>query len=501
MLKSSFKLKNVLMLCSMAAGLTALWSCGDDNSGNENSENEIVLQSPANNVNINLAEVQSTEFSWTKVEGVTAYTLKFSPSESGLAETTVKIDAGDNAAYNMSSQEADRILAGNTSLQPGESSDIFWTVTPTVAAPDVKTQVRKFHITRLPAALNPALSVSTESLVFAANPADAQTITVTANIEWQVSIEQTDEWLTANPVAGRDNGSIEITAAENTGAERTAVITVSGTGVESKTVSVTQAAKGSGGKEALLGTWNLKLVEFNSVMTVEDGRKYKTFVTDRLVASLTFNRDGSFTGEVAYGQGANSDKPDDIGGNKTWDYVGDSISCYDNGVVFKYKITVTSSEFVVETDAQDNGMSGKMKATYSREQVTVPPIPDQISNRYTGSASAFYGVWVLSKTEDNFSDANGDNPYWYSISFDPNEEAMKLTVNSDGTFQTIDNIGGETYNGTWTIENGTLITVHRGERQEIQNIEEGSSESTLILSSINNDGTEKSYGRTTWVRK
>jgi hypothetical protein len=495
MLKSKFN--DVLILCSIVLGLATVWSCNSEPE--ENPKAEIALQSPANNADIDLSEVETTTFSWTAVAEITAYTLKFSPTESELATTSVKIDAGNVSSYAMSSQAADILLAGNTSLQPGESTDMFWTVVPTVSVADVKTQVRKFHITRLSTTVTPNLSISTESLVFAANPSAAQTVTVTANTEWQVSITQTGEWLAANPAAGSGDGSISVTAAENTGTERTATITISGTGVESKTVNVTQAAKASGGIEGLLGTWNMKMAEYTGVEE-ENGREYKVSATTRYAATFTLNRDGSFTGEIPDIAYADNDVADPgYDATKTWSHTGDSVSWNDGmNVTATCKVTVTSSEMVLERGTPGTGRYAK--ATYTRETVNIPLIPDRIDNLYTGSSSVFHGVWILTKSEDNHSQANGDRPTWYTVSFNPNDEVMTLTVNADGAFQMANNIEGETSGGTWSFANGTLTIVTNGETNVFK-VEAESSVSTLVWGSIHVDATEKSYSRMTWTKK
>ena len=55
------------------------------------------------------------------------------------------------------------------------------------------------------------------------------------------------DWLTVNPTSGSNNGTETVTAQQNTGtAARTAIVTVSATGVPSQTVTVTQAGTGGG---------------------------------------------------------------------------------------------------------------------------------------------------------------------------------------------------------------------------------------------------------------
>jgi hypothetical protein len=493
--KSIFKFRRVLMLCSIALSLTTLlWSC-DSKSGDGNPEMEIALQAPANNVDIDLSQVSATTFSWTQIDGASGYTLKFAPAEAELANTSVKIDAGNVASYALDSQAADVMLANATSLQPGESTVMYWTVVPTVADPNVKTQVRKFNVTRLPVTVMPNLSISTENLVFSANPSAAQTVSVTANIAWNVSIAQTGEWLTANPVAGSGDGNISLTATENTGAERTAVVTVSGAGAESKTVSITQAAKETGGNAALLGAWNLKVIE--DVITEKiNGKDIKATLVIKHAGTFTLNNDGSYTGEIAYLNEVDISENSD-GNVKTWSYADGSFTYVYNEATGTYNATVTSSELVFEYGAPNTDVYAK--ATYTRDAVTIPPIPTQITNLYTGNASVFHGVWALTKTEDNHSSTDG--PVWYATSFSANDEVMKLTVNSDGTFQMVNNIGDYGSTGTWSFANGTLTTVSDDGDTETSKIEAESSASVLILGNIKSNGADRTYSRTTWTKK
>ena len=84
------------------------------------------------------------------------------------------------------------------------------------------------------------LSVSLTSLSLAAAGGSTGTFDVNSDTDWTVSSNQT--WLTVNPASGSNNGTVTVTAQQNnTGAARTATVTVSATGVTSKTVTVTQA--------------------------------------------------------------------------------------------------------------------------------------------------------------------------------------------------------------------------------------------------------------------
>ncbi|MBO7481616.1 MAG: C10 family peptidase, partial [Bacteroidales bacterium] len=64
-------------------------------------------------------------------------------------------------------------------------------------------------------------------------------VTVNSNINWTATTSA--NWLTISPASGSGNGAFSVVAAENTSnGERTATITVSGSGASSQTISVTQ---------------------------------------------------------------------------------------------------------------------------------------------------------------------------------------------------------------------------------------------------------------------
>ena len=100
--------------------------------------------------------------------------------------------------------------------------------------------------------LPPVLTVSPEALTFE-SPAASQTITCTiANEVDGVNVTATEnvDWLTTS-VSGK---SVTITATENTGANRTANVTIAYEGAESKTVAVTQLAPAPAGGEVVTET-------------------------------------------------------------------------------------------------------------------------------------------------------------------------------------------------------------------------------------------------------
>jgi mannan endo-1,4-beta-mannosidase len=84
------------------------------------------------------------------------------------------------------------------------------------------------------------LSVAPTSLSFAATAASSP-VTVTANVSWTVTDNQT--WLSVTPASGANNGSFTVSATANTGTtSRSGAVTVSGGGI-TRTIGVTQAGQ------------------------------------------------------------------------------------------------------------------------------------------------------------------------------------------------------------------------------------------------------------------
>ena len=87
-----------------------------------------------------------------------------------------------------------------------------------------------------PAANNLTLSTTSLSL---ASGASSAAVTVTANVSWTVTDDQS--WLSASPTSGSGNGSFTVSATANTGTtSRTGTVTATGGGL-TRTVSVTQS--------------------------------------------------------------------------------------------------------------------------------------------------------------------------------------------------------------------------------------------------------------------
>ena len=101
--------------------------------------------------------------------------------------------------------------------------------------------IAEHTITATQVALNPTLTVSTNSLSFVA-AGEGKSFTITSNTSW--TIASSESWLTVAPTSGANGGTVSATAAPNTStSQRTATITVrSGvSGVEQK-INVIQSS-------------------------------------------------------------------------------------------------------------------------------------------------------------------------------------------------------------------------------------------------------------------
>ncbi|MBI3233355.1 MAG: YHYH protein [Bacteroidetes bacterium] len=91
--------------------------------------------------------------------------------------------------------------------------------------------------------VSPLLTVSQSILTIAAPANSKITFDITSNVNWKIVSDQM--WLIADKSDGNGNTTVTLTAQENTNtATRKAIITVSGIGVNSKDITVTQDGKG-----------------------------------------------------------------------------------------------------------------------------------------------------------------------------------------------------------------------------------------------------------------
>jgi peptidoglycan-N-acetylglucosamine deacetylase len=99
----------------------------------------------------------------------------------------------------------------------------------------------------------PVFSVSPTELNVGAAENSSSSFNISSSRSWTVSSDQT--WLTVSPTSGSNNGTVTVTAQQNnTGAARTATVTVSATGVTPQTVTVGQSGSVDASYE--IGTWS-----------------------------------------------------------------------------------------------------------------------------------------------------------------------------------------------------------------------------------------------------
>ena len=159
------------------------------------------------------------------------------------ANSTKTVDITSNSDWTVVSNETWLTLnAANGS----DNSTITLTaaVNPTTSTRSATVTVSETGVTAKTITVTqegslPVLNVSSSSLTIAAPANSTKTVDITSNSDWSVVSNQT--WLTLNAASGSGNTTITLTAAVNpTSSTRSATVTVSGTGVTSQTITVTQ---------------------------------------------------------------------------------------------------------------------------------------------------------------------------------------------------------------------------------------------------------------------
>ena len=92
--------------------------------------------------------------------------------------------------------------------------------------------------------VTPFLTTSLNALGFTAEGGE-QSFSISSNVTWTVTGSNgSKSWLAFSPASGSNDGTVTVTVDANKAAnQRTATITISGTGVATQTINVTQAAK------------------------------------------------------------------------------------------------------------------------------------------------------------------------------------------------------------------------------------------------------------------
>jgi stress response protein SCP2 len=179
----------------------------------------------------------------------TSIKLVLSVSQTNL---NVEKEANSIATFDITSNTNWQVVSDKTWLTPDISSGsdnstitlnvlenlvaVQRTATVTISATGVDSVI----ISVVQAGATPVLSVSSNSLDVAAEENSTVTFDISSNTSW--NIESDMNWVTFNNVTGSGDGSIQVTAIANPNlTERTAIITISGTGLESKMITVIQS--------------------------------------------------------------------------------------------------------------------------------------------------------------------------------------------------------------------------------------------------------------------
>ncbi len=482
-LSASLAVISKVVLATMLLGM-GIWSCDK-----KENEQEITLVAPENNATFNLSTTNEITFTWNRAEGVAAYTLRFSESATEVVTSNVKKELGDITSYVLTAQEAEQMMSLYTNVPPGQTGDIYWTVT----GGDAQTQVRKFSVTRLPVAEDAYLNVSTHNMAFQAS-GGAQTVTIVSNTAWTANITQEGSWLSVAPQNGNGNGTITITAQSNpTNVARPASVILSGTGIESpETISATQAATGGGPGTDMLGTWYLKKAE-----QIEGFGPAKVNTEYLAEESFTLSEGGVFAGEIIKMVNSWNDNAGEI--TKTWTYEGSLFTYMESGNTLTYRATPSASELVFEIGQA--GQVGYGKAVYTKTANTAPAFPRTITP-YTGDESIFIGAWVMKQTESCEAEPDYSNPKWANVYFNVNDNLMTLTVNANHTFSMIQ--GSDSVSGTWSFNAATgTLTITQSGKDGTSNmvIDATSTASSFVWVEREDDTHGHFYSKTTLTKK
>ena len=153
--------------------------------------------------------------------------------------------------------------------------------------------------------LAPDMKVAPETIE--ASPAgESVTVSITANVDWQVSIPESITWITADVTSGSNDGTVNLTIAPNASLEtRSAAVAINGAMNLSKTISVTQGKTTDPRQTdslALVGIYNAfggadkmksdRVWDLNKPMN----EWYGVTLTDGRVSALKFLK-GTLTGD------------------------------------------------------------------------------------------------------------------------------------------------------------------------------------------------------------
>jgi len=182
------------------------------------------------NVTVN-GDVTGIFFGVFSVGGVVTVNGNVTATASGVGSTGAYADSGGKITINGF------ITAPDIYIKVGTTTKFAAQYTTPTTLPGYLTYTDGTNTVWVNA--NP-FSVSATSMNFASSGGN-QTFDIQSVTTWMVG--SSDSWLTVSPASGSNNGTITVTAAANTtSAARTATVTIMGSGVTAKTITITQDA-------------------------------------------------------------------------------------------------------------------------------------------------------------------------------------------------------------------------------------------------------------------
>ena len=158
--------------------------------------------------------------------------------DNNVTSQSISVVISPNATWKLFSNATctNEITNKTMTLSEGENTAYIQ-----VTAEDGTTvKIYTIVVTRENEIYTPHLYILPSSLNFAVS-GKQQSFSIASNTDWTIICSES--WLTVSPDSGSDDGTITVTADSNIDiTERTAIITISGTGVEEQTINVTQDA-------------------------------------------------------------------------------------------------------------------------------------------------------------------------------------------------------------------------------------------------------------------
>lgn len=203
-----------------------LVACG---GGDEPGGDEPVISKDYINVTPNLKLLGDGQEAELKITANCRWSISYSAEwltvtpSSGVNSEIVKVSAGNNSTG--------RERSVTLTIQGGNAPTRSVVVTQARASGDIETKT---------------LSTNTTSLSFGAKE-ESKSFTITSNTNWTIS---KPDWCTISTTTGSGDAELYVTASENPNKEqRTGQIVLSGEGVNSVTITITQNGKDTTGSQ------------------------------------------------------------------------------------------------------------------------------------------------------------------------------------------------------------------------------------------------------------